>query len=187
VDSLGTDFDALLTRGALVTLAVAACWALLVLAAVVLEVRTRGRVRLAERAGCPPSVRLWLLALVVTLSAGVAPARASDTGSGFADTDRVAGALDGLALPDRTVDAPAGPGSVARTVVVRRGDSLWRIVHRVLPGTPTDAQVAAGVSAVHAANRRTIGPDPDLLRPGQRLDVAPLLDFPVRTTLSEAP
>jgi nucleoid-associated protein YgaU len=187
VDSLGTDFDALLTRGALWALGVAACWALLVLAAVVLEVRTRGRVRIAERAGCPPAIRLWLIALVVTLFAGVTPARASDTGSGSADTDRVAGALDGLALPDRAVDAPTASPTLSRPVVVRPGDSLWRIVRRVLPGTPTDATVAAGVAAVHAANRRTIGPDPDLLRPGQRLDVTPLLDFPHTTTLSEAP
>jgi nucleoid-associated protein YgaU len=187
VDSLGTDFDALLTRAACWALWVAACWALLVLVAVVLEARTRGRVRLAERAGCPPAVRLWLLTLVVTLLAGVTPAHASDTGSGSADTDRVAGALDGLALPDRAVDAPTAPRALARPVVVRPGDSLWRVVRRVLPGAPTDAAVAAGVAAVYAANRLTIGPDPDLLRPGQRLDVAPLLDFPDRTTLSEAP
>jgi hypothetical protein len=50
----------------------------------------------------------------------------------------------------------------------------------------SDAAIAAAVAAVHTANRSTIGPDADLLQPGQRLDLAPLLDFPAGTTLSEA-
>jgi hypothetical protein len=186
VNSLGTDFDAALARAALCVLAAAGCWALLVVVAIALEARTRGRLRLARHTGCPPAVRLWLLGVFVALFAGLTPAQASDTGSGSADP--VAGALDGLALPDRAVDARARHQPVAtRHVVVRPGDSLWRIVRSVLPATATDAAVATGVAVVHAANRGTIGPDPDVLRPGQRLDVAPLLDFPDRSTLSEAP
>jgi hypothetical protein len=186
VDSLGTDFDALLTRVALWVLGATACWALLVVAAVALEARTQGRVRILASAGCPPAVRMWLLGLFVALFAGLSPAQASDTGAG--GTGAVAGALDGLALPDRTVDAaPRQSPVTARQVVVRPGDSLWLIVRGGLPPGSADSRIAAGVAAVHAANRRTIGPDPDALRPGQRLDLTPLLALTDRTTISEAP
>jgi hypothetical protein len=160
VDSLGNDFDALLTLGASVALAVAGLWALTVLAAVALEARTGGRVRLAERTGCPRDLRLWLLAAFVTLFAA-APADASDTGSG------PAAVVDGLPLPDRTT------GARQHVVLVAPGDSLWSITRAALPGTSSDATVAAAVARVHAANRRVIGPDPDVLVPGQRLLVDP--------------
>jgi hypothetical protein len=186
VNSLGTDFNALLTRAAICTLGAVACWALLVVATVAVEARTRGRIRLCRRTGCPATVRRWLLAMFLALFAGVSPAQASDTGSG--NSDLAAGALDGLALPDRPVDAriPHHPVGT-RQVVVQPGDSLWRIVRDALPADTPDSVIAAAVAAVHADNRSTIGPDPGLLQPGQRLDLAPLLDFPVRTTLSEAP
>jgi hypothetical protein len=51
VDSLGTDFDTVLTRSAVVALALAATWALALVLAVAVEARSGGRVRLAERAG----------------------------------------------------------------------------------------------------------------------------------------
>lgn len=54
-------------------------------------------------------------------------------------------------------------------VVVRRGDSLWAIAGRHLGPTATDAQIAAAWPRWYATNRAVIGPDPDLLLPGQRL------------------
>lgn len=173
MNSLGTDFDTLLTRGALGALVLAGGWALLVVAAVALEARTGGRVRLAERTGCPPLVRLWLLGAFVALFAGVAPANASttgsDTGSGTSGAT-VGAALDGLPLPDRV--AGTNHRSPGRVVVVRPGDSLWRIARRLLPGQAPDAEVATVVAALYAANHRTIGPDPDHLVPGQHLLVS---------------
>ena len=194
MESLGTDFDALLTRGALLALAAAGCWAVVVLTAIAVEAGTRGRVRIAEHAGCPPALRLWLLGLFVALFAGVAPANASNTGSGSGPAGSpadpaVGAALDGLPLPERTTGAPprrSAPES-GRAVVVRPGDSLWRIVRELLPADRSDAEVAEAVAAVHAANRHTIGADPDLLIPGQRLVVDTLIDFPSTTTLSEEP
>jgi hypothetical protein len=54
-------------------------------------------------------------------------------------------------------------------VVVRRGDSLWRIAARHLGAGASDAEVAAEWPRWWHANRREIGADPDLLVPGTRL------------------
>lgn len=56
-------------------------------------------------------------------------------------------------------------------VVVRRGDTLWDLAARTLPPTATDAEIAAEWPRWYAANAATIGADPDLLLPGQRLRV----------------
>lgn len=53
-------------------------------------------------------------------------------------------------------------------VVVRPGDCLWAITAREL-GDPTTARVSARWPRWWQANRRVIGPDPDLIHPGQRL------------------
>jgi hypothetical protein len=74
--------------------------------------------------------------------------------------------------PDRpAAPRPAGPARAAGVgpVVVRPGDTLWDIAAAHLPGDPTTASVAAAWPRWYAANRRAIGPDPDLLLPGQRL------------------
>ncbi|GAA2169363.1 hypothetical protein [Pedococcus bigeumensis] len=54
-------------------------------------------------------------------------------------------------------------------VVVHRGDSLWGIVRRELGPGATDTEVAAAWPHWYAANRDVIGPDPDVLLPGQVL------------------
>jgi hypothetical protein len=186
VDSLGTDFDTLLTRAAVCGLVAAGAWALVLVGAVAIEARTGGRVQVADRAGCPPALRLWLLGVFMAVFAGVAPAHASDTGSGRGVAGPGAAALDGLPLPDRATGGPERRGSrPLRAVVVVPGDSLWRIVRELLPRDAADAEVAAGVLTLHAGNRRTIGADPDLLLPGQRLVVPP--DFPDPTTAPEEP
>jgi hypothetical protein len=164
-----SSFDALLVRGALIALAAVALWVLAVVVALALEAGSRGRLRFAERAGCPRRLRLWLLPLFITVLAGVAPAQASDHASPRrATTD--AGVLEGLQLPDR----PVGVGD-GRVVVVRAGDTLWSIATDQLrrvgrrSSAPPPAAVAAAVRHLHAANRDVIGADPDLIRPGQHL------------------
>jgi hypothetical protein len=52
---------------------------------------------------------------------------------------------------------------------VHRGDTLWSLVERHLGPHCTAAEIAAEWPRWHAANRSVIGPDPDLLLPGQRL------------------
>ncbi len=67
--------------------------------------------------------------------------------------------------------APARrPGtSVREDVVVRRGDTLWDIAARHLGPGASPAAVSAEWPRWYAANRHVIGPDADLLHPGQRL------------------
>lgn len=56
-------------------------------------------------------------------------------------------------------------------VVVLRGDSLWSIAADHLGAGASDAEVAAAWPAWFAANRQTIGDDPDRLLPGQLLRI----------------
>lgn len=87
--------------------------------------------------------------------------------------------LDGLRLPERvtseplrpTADSssPAQPSPAAATsVTVRPGDSLWSIAAEQLR-EPSEAEVAALVGRLHRLNADTVGPDPDLVLPGQHL------------------
>jgi nucleoid-associated protein YgaU len=84
------------------------------------------------------------------------PARTAPTGAGQP------------AVPDWP---PAGPSTGGHVVV--RGDCLWDIAADHLSVTagrsPTDAEVAGAVRAWWSVNAGVIGPDPDLLLPGQVL------------------
>jgi nucleoid-associated protein YgaU len=66
---------------------------------------------------------------------------------------------------------PAGPAhrSGPSSVLVRPGQSLWRIAAEHLPPHASDAQIAAAWPHWYAANRTTVGPDPGRLAPGQVL------------------
>jgi hypothetical protein len=68
---------------------------------------------------------------------------------------------------------PDWPAPAPGEHVVLRGECLWDIaaadLTRRTPGTPTDGEVAAAVDAWWDANAAVIGPDPDLLLPGQVL------------------
>ena len=76
--------------------------------------------------------------------------------------------LDGLPLPDRPL-GPAAPTHGTAVVTVRSGDTLWGLAAARLPATAPAAAVDHSWRGWYAANRRTVGPDPDLLIPGQRL------------------
>lgn len=169
--SLGTGFDLLLVRGALGALALAALWCVVVVATCAAEALSDGRIRLASRTGCPAAVRAWIVGAFVAAVAGVAPAHASDTGPGGAPSAPLAAAVDGLPMPDRVVGSG---GATPTTYVVHPGDSLWSIARHALPPDVTDAVVAAAVADLYVANRATVGADPDLVRPGQRLRTATL-------------
>ena len=88
-----------------------------------------------------------------------------------------ASGLHGLPYPDRPAAAtssapapearmPAAADMPITSVVVRAGDSLWRIAARTAaPGEPVDARWRG----LLAANRAQLGDDPDLILPGQRI------------------
>ena len=69
--------------------------------------------------------------------------------------------------PAVSVDWPVKPMHT-RPAVVAPGDSLWTIAaHRI--ERPTAARVAATWPRWWHTNRRVVGPDPNYIRPGQRL------------------
>jgi hypothetical protein len=92
--------------------------------------------------------------------------------------DWPAPATDVAAVPDWPIGTdsdpavdPVDPSSRERVVV--HGDCLWHIAADSLLGElgrlPTDAEIATAVHAWWTANADVIGPDPDLLLPGQVL------------------
>jgi hypothetical protein len=104
--------------------------------------------------------RLALAACGMALaSALTAPAHAGTDGSD---------PLSGLPLPERA-EGPAHPRHPA--LVVRRGDTLWALAEHDLPAPATARQVTARWHAVYRRNRGVIGPDPDLILPGQVLSL----------------
>ncbi len=52
---------------------------------------------------------------------------------------------------------------------MRPGDTLWALAGTRLPRGADDGRVLEAVHRLYARNRAVIGPDPDLLRPGERL------------------
>jgi nucleoid-associated protein YgaU len=123
-------------------------------------------------------------AAAVLLGAGLV---AATTGPAVAD-----GQLHGWS-PDRpaaSASAPPAASSAAAAprsgpVEVRRGDTLWDIAARRLPGSATRHDVAAAWPRWYAANRRVIGANPDLIRPGQIL--RPPGDRPAEPAPSSTP
>lgn len=73
-----------------------------------------------------------------------------------------------------TVPAQTSPSHV----VVRRGDTLWSIASRHLGPQATAQDVAEEWPRWYAANERLVGPDPDLILPGQELVVPTRTDEP---------
>jgi nucleoid-associated protein YgaU len=71
--------------------------------------------------------------------------------------------------PAVSVDWPTRPHSGRpAAVTVQRGDCLWDIARRQL-AHPTPIRVATDWPRWWRTNRGVIGPDPDLVLPGQRL------------------
>lgn len=81
--------------------------------------------------------------------------------------------LAGLRLPDRPIGRPPAPRTKTPaptlTVTVRSGDTLWAIAGASLDPGASNAQTAAAAARWYAANRDTIGADPDLINPNMVL------------------
>jgi nucleoid-associated protein YgaU len=148
----GDDFRAaVLALVSLVTLALMA-WALLVVSLAAVPVLRGLAVALT------PRLLRGVVFAGVAGALAVPAAQAEDRG------------VDGLRLPDRPLVAASEPERLEQTVVVRRGDTLWAIARARLGSRADVASTAREVRRWHDANRDVIGPDPDLIHPGQRLD-----------------
>jgi nucleoid-associated protein YgaU len=154
-------------------LLVCAAWAWLAVSTTVVEA-WRGVVPDHRPWHLPAVARRGVLAACgLAVASGVAvPASADD---GAAPRHRHDGALvTGLPLPDRAVAPPPAPRPRSRrTVIVRTGDSLWSIAHRDLTPHAAAPAIVRRWHAIYATNRSLIGPDPDVIEPGQRLDLPP--------------
>ena len=66
------------------------------------------------------------------------------------------------------------PPSRETTVVVSPGDTLWDLAAQQLGPHSSIEETAAAWPAIYSLNRDLIGPDPDVLEPGQRLVLPPV-------------
>jgi hypothetical protein len=175
-DLARTPLDLALTDLAALALLGCAGWLWLVTTVVVTGV-LRGGVAGPGPHGVPAGVRrVVLVACGVALVGGLTqPSQAAGPHSHSTHRGHLT-ALAGLPLPDRAVaDAPSRSpiehlrSEPERTVLVRPGDSLWSLATRDLPAGSPAPLVAERWHAIYAANRSLIGPDPDVIVPGQRL------------------
>jgi len=65
-------------------------------------------------------------------------------------------------------DSSTHPQPAARLYIVRRGDTLWLVAERQVPGQGRPAVVRTW-KTIWSINQDVIGPDPNLILPGQRL------------------
>jgi hypothetical protein len=97
----------------------------------------------------------------------VDPAGGSEAGGLDIDWPAPSGTAARTAAPKAPVDIdwPAA----ATPVVVLRGDSLWSIAAHHLPADASSAQIEKAWQQWFSANASVIGPDPNLILPGQIL------------------
>lgn len=67
------------------------------------------------------------------------------------------------------------PGQPNTPYIVKPGDCLWRIAREILSGRgdtePSSVEIAHFWPAIYEANRSLIGDDPNLIHPGQPLQI----------------
>lgn len=170
----GLDFDRSLAAAATLLLVGLSTWSL---ACMTLSLAADRAVVIAVLAHLiTPSFLRRALFLGAAGAFAIGPiAAVSDTGRG-AETPApsvTSQSLDGLRLPDRPLGADAAASSVpeagSRVVQVNRGDTLWSIAsHHLGPGSSA-SEIKFAVENWYVANRQLIGPDPNLIFPGQQL------------------
>ena len=163
-------FAELLVTGCAAASLVAAGWLWVITTDVVVRVLAAGGRVCVRR---PGPLRLLLLAAcgAVALGATAVPATADE------HRPDVPHSLAGLPLPDRATSdgrradrAHSAPRSVVR---VRPGDSLWAIAEDRFGPRATVADLVHYWHRIYDRNADVIGPDPDVIRPGQRLELPP--------------
>jgi hypothetical protein len=159
-----SEYDDLLLALAAWVLLGCAAWAVVIAVAAVVEAATAGRLPATAWVGCPPSLRRLLLTGLGVALVGAGPVQPLATASAHSP-------LPVPVRPVGSVHPDKGRSDDRPWVVVHRGDNLWRIAEDRLRSPASAGEVAALVHDLHRRNRGVIGPDPDLIRPGQRLSV----------------
>jgi hypothetical protein len=98
----------------------------------------------------------------------------SATPGGLGAIDTAAARVSRAAVSHQSGRSPPGRAPAIRTIRVAAGDCLWSLAARELAARHVGSRPADIARAWHrwyAANRASIGPDPDLLRPGELLHV----------------
>lgn len=167
--STGPEFTDLLVIVCAAAMAVAAGWLWAITTDVVVRVLRTGPGDGGVAVRRPGALRAVLLAACGVVALGT-PAAADDR------PPVAPSSLAGLPLPDRaTSDAPLpdraddGP----RQVRVRPGDSLWAIAEQRLGPRATVVEIVGYWHRIYDHNTDVIGPDPDLILPGQLLELPP--------------
>jgi len=173
-----TTTDDLVLRVGTALLAIALGWLLLGVAAALV-------VRAGTRRGCVPvlaeaiarrALPRWVYALVAGSAIALTPLAAQ---AAPPSPPLPPPALP-LSTPQAIATAPTAPAptGTAHTggaraagdrIVVRSGDSLWRLAAEHLGSPADDARIAAAWPRWYATNRSVIGADPNLIQPGQHL------------------
>lgn len=83
--------------------------------------------------------------------------------------DGPTGPFDRPVSGTRTAAARASPRRAGAAITVAPGDTLWDIAARATGAGASVTAIAASWPRWYAANRAVIGPDPDVILPGQRL------------------
>ena len=197
--SLDSAFDVLLVR--LCTWALIACavwfWGVTTIVVATALLAPAGRAPRPVRGIPAPLRRLILTACGVALTGGIAAPALATPGpvptNGVDHSGRVV--LSGLPYPGRAVSGdaslpaqtspdpgrarpPAAQPAQRRVVVVREGDTLWSIAAACLPPEAAESDVATAWHRIYDLNRDVIGGDPDVIHPGQRLDLPHSLHLP---------
>jgi hypothetical protein len=113
-----------------------------------------------------------------TATADPGPARPGDAASSTGaavdwPVQPSAGPSPPAVSPPAHGEPPSSGDPVNAVVLVGPGDSLWAIAAERLGPGATSGEIAAAVAAWYQANHDVIGPDPDLIHPGQRLAPPP--------------
>lgn len=139
--------------------------AYLVVGAVLDGIRRLAGVRLAGL----PSLRPLLAAMAVVSVLG----RAAPSGAALPPPAHRLTPEHGSRVAAASVVQPAVAPEPAPAAgyEVAPGDTLWDIAHRALGAEATTAEIGAYWRAIYAANAAVVGDDPDLIHPGQTLDL----------------
>lgn len=175
-------FDRLVVWCCAAVLVVCLGWGWLVTSLVVGEVLAEAVGGARRRArGIPSWLRHAVLAACGVAVIGAAAPATATPGEIHLDRGGPDGSatVRGLPLPDRAVGDAHRPPPAARAEaavrghLVRPGESLWSIAATATGEAPDDGEVAAYWHEIYAANRHLVGPDPDLIHPGQLLRLPP--------------